>query len=116
MGRQVSDSNDLSGVEGRSGPRTGAAEANKVKSNRWDSRRARWVQDKIAKLAEGRAVSAAIIQNLNKALANLRKGEDQVNMELNEHAEPGQAGAGKERNAAAPVSLIGDAWQKREGL
>ena len=31
-------------------------------------------------------------------------------MELNEHAEPGQTGAGKERNAAAPVSLIGDAW------
>ena len=28
MGRQVSDSSDLSGVEGRSGPRVGATEAN----------------------------------------------------------------------------------------
>ena len=33
-----------------------------------------------------------------------------MNVELNEHAEPGQAGPGKERNAAVPVSLIGDAW------
>ena len=31
-------------------------------------------------------------------------------MEVNEIAEPGQAGVGKERNAATPVSLIGDAW------
>ena len=70
MGRQVSDSNNLSGVEGRSGPRVGAAEANKVKSNKWDRRRARRVQDKIAKLAEGKVVSTAILQNLNKALTS----------------------------------------------
>ena len=92
----MSDSSDLSGVEGRSGPRVGATEANEAKSNKWDRRRAGRVQDKIAKLAEGRAISAAILQNLNEALDNLRKGEDQMNMELNEHAEPGQAGAGKE--------------------
>jgi hypothetical protein len=40
MGRQVSASSDLSGVEGRSGPRVGATEANEVKSNKWDRRRA----------------------------------------------------------------------------
>ena len=100
----------MSGVEGQSGPRAGAAGANEGKRNKWHRRRARRVQDKIAKLAEGRAVSVAILQNLNKALANLRKGEDQVNMELTEHAEPGQSGSRKEQKAAAPVSLIGDTW------
>ena len=60
-GRQVSDSSDLSDVEGRSGPRVGATEANEVKSNKWDRRRAGRVQDKIEKLAEGRAISAAIL-------------------------------------------------------
>ena len=64
----------MSGVESRSGPRIGATEANEVKSNKWDRRRAGRVQDKIAKPAEGRAISAAILQNLNKALENLRKG------------------------------------------
>ena len=109
IGRQLSDSSDLSGMEGRSGPRIGATEANTVKSNKWDMRRERRVQDKIAKPEEGKAVCAAILQNLNKALATLRKGQDQVNMELNEHAEPGRAGAGKEQNAVGPVSPIADA-------
>jgi hypothetical protein len=32
-----------------------------------------------------------------------------VNMELNEHVEPGQAGGGKEKHASTPVSQIGNA-------
>ena len=89
-GRQAPDSSDLSDVEGQSGPCVGATEASEVKSNRWDRRRERRVQDKIENPAESK------LQNLNKALANLQKGEDQVNMEVTEHAEPGQAGAGNE--------------------
>ena len=33
-----------------------------------------------------------------------------MNMEWNEHVEPGKADVGKEQNAATPVSLIGGAW------
>ena len=31
-------------------------------------------------------------------------------MQLDENVEPGQAGAGQERNATAPVSQFGDTW------
>lgn len=31
-------------------------------------------------------------------------------MEVNEHSKPGQAGVGKERNAATPVSQNEEAW------
>ena len=64
----------------------------------------------ILQLAEDKILSTCILQNLDKALAKLRRGKDQVNMEVNENAEPGQAGVGKERNAATPVSRIGEAW------
>jgi hypothetical protein len=110
MGRQASESSDLSGAEGRSGPRAGTAEASEVKTNKWERRKSRKIQGKIAKLAEDKIFSTCILQNLDKALANLRRGKDQVNMEMNEIAEPGQAGVGKERNAATPVSRIGEAW------
>ena len=60
--------------------------------------------------AEDKILSTCILQNLDKALAKLRRGKDQVNMEVNENAEPGQAVVGKERNAATPVSRIGEAW------
>ena len=110
MGRQASENSDLSGAEGRSGPGAGTAEASEAKANKWNRRKSRKIQGKIAKLAEDKILSTCILQNLDKALAKLRRGKDQVNMEVNENAEPGQASVGKERNAATPVSRIGEAW------
>ena len=110
IGRLGSDSNHLSGVEDYSGPRIGTTAASETKSNTWKRRRVRTAHDKIARLTEGKIVSTSILQNLEKALSTPRKREDQMNIKLDEHAEPGQAGVKKARNAATPVSQIEDAW------
>jgi hypothetical protein len=86
----------------------GSSEAVETKSNTRERRRTRRVRDKIARLAESTIVSIVILQHFEKAPTNLQRGEDQVDMKLNDHTEPEQAGVGKEQNVTTPVSLIGD--------
>ena len=59
---------------------------------------------------EDREISTAILQSLEEEQASVGRGGDQVNMQLDENVEPGQADAGQERNATAPVSQFGDTW------
>ena len=72
--------------------------------------KSRKTQAKIAKLLENQEISKAILQSLEEELPSVRNETDNVNMDLNEHAEPGQTCAGKEQHAAAHVSPIGEAW------
>ena len=72
--------------------------------------KSRKTQAKIVRLLENQENSKAILQHLEEELSNVKRGTDQVNMDLNENSEPGQTCAGKERNAAAPVSPVGEAW------
>ena len=79
-------------------------------SNKWIRRKSRKTQDKISRLVEEQEISTAILQSLEEELSSVGRGGDQVNMQLDENVEPGQAGAGQERNATAPVSQFGDTW------
>ena len=65
---------------------------------------------KISRLLENQEISKAILLSLQEELSGVGRGTDQANMDLSEHAEPGQLCAGKERNAAAHTSPAGDAW------
>ena len=51
---------------------------------------------KILRLLESQEISKAIVLSLQEELSGVGRGTDQANMDLGEHAEPGQLCAGKE--------------------
>ena len=72
--------------------------------------KSRKTRAKISRLLENQEISKAIMLSLQEELSSVGRGNDQSNMDLSEHAEPGQVCAGKEQNAVARVSPTGDAW------